>query len=344
MGVLHELRSSPLASKPVTPDVLLHVRNLTVHHSLEGQREIAAVRGISFEIAQGEILGLLGESGCGKTTLARSLLQLLPERSRIAQGSIQLRGRDLLGLSDLEMQTIRGAEVSFIPQDPGIALNPCMRIGHQIIEVIRAHRPWNRARCLEEATALLAQVRLEDTARIFDAYPHELSGGERHRVVIAQALACSPALVVADESTASLDSTTQAEILSLFRELKREREMSWLLITHNPRILCGLADRVLVMYAGRIVEAGSCDEILSAPLHPYTQGLLACLPELPGRNDSTRKYFASIPGRAPDLDCLPVGCAFAPRCPVQVEVCSVKAPPEILTEGSRRVECHLYDA
>jgi oligopeptide/dipeptide ABC transporter ATP-binding protein len=344
MGVLEPLRCHSITHQISKLDALLQVRDLTVRYDQDGQQEITAVRGVSFDISPGEILGLLGESGCGKTTLARALLHLLPEHSRIIQGSVRLRGRELLGLKEREMRTIRGAEVSLIPQDPGIALNPCMRVGYQLAEVVRAHRPWNRNRCFEEATALLARVRLDDTARIFEAYPHELSGGERHRVVIAQALACSPALVVADESTASLDSTTQAEILSLFRELKTEREMSWLLITHSPRILSGLADRVLVMYAGRIVEAGSSDEILSAPLHPYTQGLLACLPELPRRGDGeTRKYLASIPGRAPDPGCLPAGCSFAPRCPVRVEVCSVQAPPEILTEGSGLVECHLYD-
>lgn len=325
-------------------NALLQVRNLTVHYHLEGEQEVAALRGVGFDISQGEIVGLLGESGCGKTTLARALLQLLPNRSRIGQGSIRLKGRELLGLKEREMRTVRGAQVALIPQDPTISLNPCMRIGHQLAEVVRAHRPWNRNRRLQEATALLARVRLDNTRRIFDAYPHELSGGEKHRVVIAQALACSPALVVADEPTASLDSTTQAEILSLFRELKTEREISWLLITHNPRILSGLADRVLVMYAGRIVEENSCDEILSAPLHPYTQCLLACLPELPrADHGGMAKYLPSIPGRAPDLSSLPSGCAFAPRCPDAVEVCTVQPPQSALHEGSGRVECHLYD-
>lgn len=263
---------------------LLRVRGLTVHYRTDDGAEISAVDEASFDIASGEVVGLLGESGCGKTTVGLSLLGLLPPAGCLVGGSISFRDRELTGLDDGKFQKIRGAEISMIFQEPGIALSPVMRVGDQIAEVIRAHRPWSRRRCREEAKAVLEQVRFSDAARIYAAYPHQLSGGQRQRVVIGQAIACRPALVIADEPTTALDATVQAEILTLLRELKERFQIALLAISHNPAILAGLAERVLVMYAGRIVEAGGLLQVLRHPLHPYTQGLARCLWELPGRD------------------------------------------------------------
>ena len=233
------------------PDALLEVENLTVRYCPQGAPEIA---GVSFGIASGEVVGLVGESGCGKTTLAFSLLRLLPSSARIASGSIRLRGQELTALSERQLEKIRGAKISMVFQEPGIALHPMLPVGEQIADVMQAHRAWSRRRCREEAKRMLAQVRLEDVARIYAVCPHQLSGGQRQRVVIAQALACQPDLVIADEPTASLDSCAQAEILALLQELGEKSGMALLLISHNPAIVARLADRVMVMHAGRIVE------------------------------------------------------------------------------------------
>jgi ABC-type glutathione transport system ATPase component len=233
------------------PDALLQVENLTVQYCPQGAPEID---GVSFAIAPGEVVGLVGESGCGKTTLAFSLLRLLPSSARIASGSIRFRGQELTALSERQLEKIRGAKISMLFQEPGIALHPMLPVGEQIADVIRAHKAWSRRRCREEAKRMLAQVHLEDVARIYAACPHQLSGGQRQRVVIAQALACQPDLVIADEPTASLDSGAQAEILALLQELGEQSEMAMLLISHNPVTVARLADRVMVMHAGQIVE------------------------------------------------------------------------------------------
>jgi ABC-type glutathione transport system ATPase component len=235
------------------PDALLKVENLTVQYCPQGAPEIANV---SFAIARGEVVGLAGESGCGKTTLALSLLRLLPPSARIVTGSIRFRGQELTALSERQLEAIRGAGMSMVLQEPGIALHPMFPVGEQVADVLQAHRAWSRQRCREEATRMLLRVHLENVGRIYGACPHQLSGGQRQRVVIAQALACEPDLVIADEPTASLDSRAQAEILTLLRELRERSGTAMLLISHNPAVLANLADRVMVMNAGRIVEHG----------------------------------------------------------------------------------------
>lgn len=322
---------------------LLQVRDLTVQFPGEGGSSVPAVDGIGFDLEAGKVVGLLGESGSGKTTAALALLGLLPASARIVKGSVKFRGSELLFLDDDRMQEIRGAEISAIFQEPGLALNPVLRAGRQVEEVIHAHRPWGRSRCREEAEAVLAQVGLADGTRIYDAYPHELSGGQRQRVVIAQAIACRPALLLADEPTTALDLVLRAEILGLLRELKERLGLALLVISHDLGTLAGLADRVMVMYAGRIVEEGTLDQIRRDPLHPYTRGLLGSVPQPPTADPAGRdRKLASIPGSPPDLSRLPAGCAFEPRCPDRMEICTTRPPEEVRPEASRRVRCFKH--
>jgi ABC-type glutathione transport system ATPase component len=259
-------------------ECLLAVQDLSVSYTSSG-RQTRIVNSISFSIAPGEVVGVLGESGSGKTSIALAVLGLLPSNAQVESGSIRLRGRELVGLEERELEKIRGNEISLIVQEPGIALNPVLHVGHQIVEVLRAHHSWSRKRCREEAESVLDQVRLSDVARIYSAYPHELSGGQRHRVAIAQALICKPGLVIADEPTASLDTTIQADILALLKDLQQRHSLAFLLISHNPAILQKMAQRILVMRAGQIVEEGDASQVLQQPQHPYTRHLLECVPQ-----------------------------------------------------------------
>ena len=311
---------------------LLEVRHLTAAYA-----GAAVVRDVSFVIARGEVLGLLGESGCGKSSTALAILGLLPRGGRVS-GSVRFEGRELLGLSEPEWQRIRGAGLSLVFQEPRAALNPVMQVGKQVEEVIRAHRNGPSARCGSEAREALSRVGLD--ARVCRSYPHQLSGGQLQRVLIAQALACAPSLVLADEPTASLDTVTQAGILELLRGLKTNSQLGMLVITHHPAILNCLAERVLVMYAGQIVETGPREQIYSQPLHPYTAALLRCVAPLPG--GFTDKHLPAIPGDHPDFASLPEGCAFTPRCERRLPACGATAPELFEVAPSRHVRCHLY--
>ena len=322
---------------------LLRVRDLTVQLATDTGAAIPVVEAVSFDIAVGEAVGILGESGCGKTTTALALLRLLPPGGKIVRGSIEFAGRELVTSGERELEKIRGAEISLIFQEPGIALHPMRRLGDQVGEVIHAHRGWNWKRCREEAATALAQVFSGEISRISEAYPHQLSGGQRQRVLIAQALACRPALVIADEPTASLDATTQAEILALIKDLKLRLGVALLLISHNPAILAGLADRILVMYSGRVVEEGPLERVYRAPLHPYTKGLLASMPR--GASESPAAGKAKLPaisGSPPDPARLPPGCPFEPRCPDRLAICTTRGPEEVQPEAARRVWCFKY--
>ena len=319
-------------------DTLLQVRDLTVGYR-RGGTETSALAGATFRIDAGETVGLLGESGCGKSTTALALLRLLPGNGRIARGAVYFRGRGLLELGSREMERIRGAEISLVFQEPSIALNPVMRAGEQVAEVIRAHRTWGRRRCRSRAEDLLAAVRLDDVERVYGSFPHELSGGQKRRILIAQALACDPALVIADEPTSGLDSRTQTEILDLFLELKAHSRTAFLFISHDPGVFAGLADRLMVMYAGRIVEQGGLDQVYRTPLHPYTQGLLDSMPRTSGGALDTQR-LCPIPGSPPDMSSLPPGCPFAPRCSERLDVCGAEEPPDAGWNGGRTVRCH----
>jgi oligopeptide/dipeptide ABC transporter ATP-binding protein len=323
---------------------LFRVLELRVEFVESRRKRIHAVNGASLEVRHGEVLGVLGESGSGKSTIARASLRLLPKSAEIAGGAIEFEGRDLLLLKEADMEKLRGARIAMIPQEPSLALNPVMKAGDQIAEVIRAHRDWSWNRCREEAGSLLERVHLSmPNRRMYDAYPHQLSGGQQQRVVIAQALACQPALVIADEPTASLDSETEEEILKLLRELRADQKTSLLLITHDPRILHGLADRVAVMYAGRVVEEGSLEQVFCEPRHPYTKALLACAIPAPGEyTPASGMRLPTIEGSAPDPGFIAAGCAFAQRCAERVKQCELRPPSPVETEDARRVECFLY--
>lgn len=253
---------------------VLQVRNLTIGYSSDGAGAHRAVDGVSFEVGRGEVVGLMGESGCGKSSTALGLLGLLPRQNTQVSGSVLLCGKELLGIRESELQRVRGSKISLVFQEPGIALNPVMRVGNQIAEVIHAHRRWGWRRCRTEAETMVARVGLCPVDRIYSAYPHQLSGGQRQRIVLAQALCCEPAVLVADEPTASLDARSQAGFLCLLRGLKNELQISILLISHSPELQASLADRIMVMKDGRIVEEGTVEKLYENPAHDYTRAML----------------------------------------------------------------------
>ena len=318
---------------------LLEVDDLTVHYAV-GRRFQAALNGITLEIGRSEVVGVLGESGSGKTTLALALLRMLPSSARIQQGRIHFDGSDLLALKEFELQKIRGAKVSMIFQEPEMALNPVMRTIDQVAEVIAAHCDWSGGRCRAEARGILADVGLDPDSRLLSAYPHQLSGGQRQRLVIAQALACRPKLLIADEPTASLDSTLQVQWLALMKHLRKQFGLTLLLITHDPAILTGLADRVLVMYRGQIVEEAGYEKLVRHPLHPYTQGLFRSMPPPPGRVRQGTKRLLTIPGSLSASKS--TACSFEPRCADRLTECGIREPPNIRLEAGRRVRCLKY--
>jgi oligopeptide/dipeptide ABC transporter ATP-binding protein len=293
-------------------------------------------------IRGGEVVGILGESGCGKSTLAQAILGLLPSNADGGQGVILLRGRDLLTMPESKLREIRGREVAMVPQDPSLALNPVINVGSQIAEVLRAHLPLRgkerRARVLE----LLSEVGFGGPEDIYGAYPHELSGGQRQRVAIAQAISCKPALLLADEPTSKLDAPLQAEIIALLARIRREHGIAIVMISHDPTVFAGFADRVAVMYAGRIVEVGTTIEIFRQPLHPYTQALVQIAKSTVSADRPARGRFAAIEWDSPDPSSLPAGCRFHPRCPERMEVCSQRYPRAFLPEPSRPVSCFKW--
>jgi peptide/nickel transport system ATP-binding protein len=317
---------------------LLSVQGLTVRYGGDRQ-SLAALSEVSFDLAAGEIVGIVGESGSGKSTLALSLLGLLPAKAS-REGSIQFQDQDLLRADESSWRAIRGARISMIFQEPGLALSPVMRVGDQIAEVIRAHRSGNGKSRKRECEAALSEVRLADVDRICKAYPHQLSGGQLHRVAIAQAVVCRPEVIIADEATRSLDITLQSEIMDVLREVNRKSGSSLIFITHNPALLSGFADRVIVMYAGRIVEQGPVTQVFRRPLHPYTKGLLQLAPRYPGQEASSDGVrLPSIPGSLADADRLTGGCVFEPRCSARTAICQSEFPVEITLEQDRRVSC-----
>jgi ABC-type glutathione transport system ATPase component len=255
-------------------EYLLQVRDLTVRYRPDLGPERPAVAGVSFDVVPGEVVGLMGESGCGKTSIAMALLGLLPKGRAVISGSAQFQGQELFSMSEHGLQTIRGAGISMVYQEPAIALSPVMRVGDQIAEVIHAHRDWSWKCCRAEAGSMIARVGLPQTGRIYSSYPHQLSGGQRQRVLLAQALVCEPQLVIADEPTAALDACSQAKFLALLRKLKQELHVAFLLISHTAEIQASLADRLLVMSEGRIVEQGRFEQLYASPSHPCTKAML----------------------------------------------------------------------
>ncbi len=303
---------------------LLDVEGLRVEFAGE-PGAVAAVDGVSFTIDEGQALGLVGESGCGKSATALALLRLLPAGGRIAGGRLRFRGVDLLELSNEEMRRRRGREIAMVFQEPAAALDPLFTIADQVGEALEVHEGASRREARKAAIALLERVGIPEAARRADSYPHELSGGMRQRVCIAMALACRPALLLADEPTTALDVTVQAQILELLAELRRELGMALLLISHDLALVGASCDDLAVMYAGRIVERGPAARLLERPAHPYTRGLLASRPRL-DRALAAGERLAAIPGTVPDPRAWPPGCRFHPRCPIARESCRSEVP------------------
>lgn len=338
--------SKPNSMPSTCASALLRVRGLTVSYDARSRQPAPALRKVDLDIAPGEIVGILGESGSGKSTLALSILGLLPESAH-HEGSIFLDGEDLSKAAESRWAEVRGTRIAMIFQDPGLSLSPVMRAGDQIGEVIRAHHSQRSKQRKQEVQSALKDAGITDVDRIYRAYPHQLSGGELHRVAIAQALVCRPALVIADEPTRSLDVTLQAEIQNALRDINRKYGSALLFITHNPALLAGFADRVLIMYAGRIVEAGPVAQVYRRPLHPYTKGLLQLVPEIvqhSGRISgfAHQERLPAIPGSLTRFDQLGRGCAFEPRCSARTTNCQIESPEEIAPDPDRRVSCFNY--
>jgi oligopeptide/dipeptide ABC transporter ATP-binding protein len=317
---------------------LLRIENLTVEYCAAGKDSVRALHQIHLQLNPREAIGILGESGSGKSTLAQSILGLLPPNARIPCGSIRFRGRELVDLPEQEIRKIRGSEIALIPQEPASALHPVLSVSTLVTDVIAAHSTATRRKCREAARRALQEAGLRDVERMVSAYPHQLSGGERQRVAIAQALACRPSLLIADEPTSSLDSTVQAKILHLLRHLQSESGMAVIFVSHNPAVLEEVAERIIVMYAGEIVEDGAARQVLSSPMHPYTVALSRCLPQRNPRGIP----LGIIGGESPELSQPPPGCGFESRCPDRLAVCACRIPPEVQLPGASRVRCFKY--
>jgi oligopeptide/dipeptide ABC transporter ATP-binding protein len=303
---------------------LLQVRHLQTQFLTRGG-VVRAVDGVSWDVGEGETVALVGESGCGKSVSALSIMRLVAEPAgRIVGGQILFKGRDLLTLSEEEMRKVRGREIGMIFQEPMTSLNPVLTIGRQLTEGLEIHLAMTPAQARDRAIELLGLVGVPDPGRRLAQYPHQFSGGMRQRMMIAMALACQPSLILADEPTTALDVTIQAQILELMKDLSRKFGVAMLMITHNLGVVARYADRVNVMYAGRIIEQGTARAIYTRPRHPYTLGLLRSVPRL---DEPRRARLDPIEGQPPDLTRLPPGCAFAPRCPLRVERCLVEVPP-----------------
>ena len=306
---------------------LLEVSNL--HVRLQTHRGPAdAVRGVGFSLARGETLGLIGESGCGKSLTAMSLMGLLPDSAEVS-GSIRFDGEEIVGRTDAQMCKLRGNRIGMVFQEPMTALNPVHTIGHQVAEPLRLHRGLNAAAARAEAIALLDRVGIPGAAQRLDAYPHQFSGGQRQRITIAMALACGPDLLIADEPTTALDVTVQQQILDLISDLVAERAMALILISHDLGVISQNADRMLVMYGGSVVESGPTEAVFATMAHPYTRGLFAARPQLVPRRPGERTRLATIPGTVPELAHLPAGCPFAGRCGFTMDACHTTPPPPV---------------
>jgi peptide/nickel transport system ATP-binding protein len=332
------LQEETAARRPAVADpsrALLDVQGLTTELRLRAGA-FEAVSDVSFTVGHGEVLGIVGESGCGKSMTALTLMRLLPPAARVKHGRVLLDGVDLLSLSAGEMRRVRGKDVSMVFQEPMTSLDPAFTVGDQIIETVRAHERIGKEEARARAVQILERVEIPNAARRADDYPHQFSGGMRQRVMLAIALVMRPKLVIADEPTTALDVTIQAQILELLDELRRELALSVILITHNLGIVHELADRVAVMYAGEIVEIASIREIFDDPRHPYTQGLLRSMPGLATRGG----HLPVIPGRVPELAELSPTCRFAPRCANRIAACTDTHPDLVRTAPSRELRCY----
>ena len=329
-----------MAGKP-DPRIFLNVEGLKTYFDT-GQGVVKAVDGVDFAIYGGETLGVVGESGCGKSMTALSIMRLFPSPpGRIAGGKIWFRERELTALDKKEMRAIRGCQISMIFQEPMTSLNPVYSVGSQIVEAIRLHQDLSKSAARGRAIEMLSEVGIASPERRFHEYPHQMSGGMRQRVMIAMALSCNPSLLIADEPTTALDVTIQAQILDLMNELKEKFGTAIMFITHDLGVIAETARRVIVMYAGKIVEQGPVEEIFENPCHPYTRGLLGSIPSDRAIREKSR--LTEIKGMVPSLHALPAGCAFHDRCPEKMSVCQEKPPLKSEPQSGHRVACWLYE-
>lgn len=317
---------------------LLEIKNLKTYFFTD-TGQVPAVNGVDFYIHEGETLGVVGESGCGKSVTSLSVMRLLTDTpGKVVDGSIRFKGKDLLSLSEKEMRKIRGNEIAMIFQEPMTSLNPVYTIGEQIGEAVKLHLKYNKKEAKNHVINMLKLVGIPRAEEIINEYPHQLSGGMRQRIMIAMAMACNPTLLIADEPTTALDVTIQAQILELMKKLKKEKATSIMLITHDLGVVAEMCDRVIVMYAGKVVEEAEVTEIFDNPKHPYTKGLLNSIPKLGQKMDR----LDSIPGNVPTPANMPKGCKFAPRCSQVMDICKENEPDLIQVEDGHKCRCFLY--
>lgn len=320
-------------------EYLLEVKNLRTHFFTE-DGVVPAVDGVDFELKAGETLGIVGESGCGKSVTSISVLGLVPSPpGKIIDGEIIFEGQDLLKLKESEMQKIRGNDIAMIFQEPMTSLNPVFTIGKQISEAIMLHQNVNKKEARDRCIEMLKLVGIPRAEASVDEYPHQFSGGMRQRAMIAMALSCNPKLLIADEPTTALDVTIQAQIIELMRDIKKDLNTAIMLITHDLGVVAEMADHVIVMYAGRVVEEADVEDLFKSPKHPYTRGLMRSKPSL----DDNSKRLEVIAGSVPNPLAMPKGCAFNPRCPKVMDICREKMPNLINVEDNRKVRCWLYE-
>ena len=329
---------SPGPASPVRDEApVLSIRDLRVEFALR-RGVLTAIDGVSFDIGRGEVLGVVGESGAGKSVTGAAIIGLVDPPGRIAGGEIRLGGERIDGYSEDEMRAVRGRRIGMIFQDPLTSLNPLFSVGDQLVETMRSHLDLTAGEARRRALALLVEVGIPAAEERIGAYPHEFSGGMRQRVVIALALCAEPEVIIADEPTTALDVSVQAQILALIKRLCRDRGTAVMLVTHDMGVVANTADRVAVMYAGSLAEIGPVSDLIDQPLHPYAVGLMGAIPSL----DQDAHRLVQIPGTMPRLSAIPDGCAFHPRCPQAFEPCAARRPPLVAKDG-RAVACHLYD-
>lgn len=317
---------------------LLQVEQLQTEFTKDGKK-IKILRGVNFHINKGEVLGLVGESGCGKSLTSLSIMRLFRGTSgEISGGDIRFEGHNITQITEGNMRKIRGKHMAMIFQEPMTSLNPAMRIGEQLLEPIRLHLGLKNNQAKEHAIAILNQVGIPRASEIINEFPHQLSGGMRQRIMIAMAMSCHPKLLIADEPTTALDVTIQAQILELIKQLQQKEQMSVLLITHDLGVVAEMCDRVVVMYAGRVVEEATVYDLFESPKHPYTQGLIGSVPKI----GIKKEKLESITGNVPDQSNMPMGCKFAPRCKNVMPICLEEEPPDVQFENNRICSCWLY--
>ena len=319
---------------------LLEVQDLHVGYPQRKKTGVAAVRGVSFSLNSGEILGVIGESGSGKSSLASALIALMRGNGKISSGAVLLNGENLLENNSEALRKVRGALIAMVFQEPALALHPTKKIGQQVAEVLRAHALMERDERKSRVREALRAVFGDEAEQMAGRYPHEMSGGQKQRAAIAQAIVCRPPVIVADECTAALDTVTQRGILELFRELRTKLGMAMVFITHNPALLAKFADRVMVLYLGKVVEMGRTEDVVRSPRHPYTKLLLQCAPKL--GHPGGAKRLPTIPAGDKGISLIDAGCSFAPRCPEKMEICERQNPPVTHDGSAHEAACFLY--